>query len=126
MAWTGIFVTADLPTATDPKISNRDCQLLPSWLNGRTLRLSNECQPLPTPERLMWIAWNLLPVIIETALQHGVFERLDQGARTAAQLAVETGASVRGLTGILNVLVGLELLGRDGDHYVLTPDKPHS
>ena len=81
----------------------------------------------PTPERLMQLAWNFAPpLIIEAALQHGVFERLDQGARTAAQLAPETGASVRGLTGILNVLVGLELLGRDGDHYVLTPDKPHS
>ena len=123
MAWTGIFVTADLPTATDPKISNGDCQLLPPWLNGRTLRLSNE---MPTPTHSRTSDVDLLPVIIETALQHGVFERLGQGARTAAQIAVETGASVRGLTGILNVLVGLELLGRDGDHYVLSPDKPHS
>jgi hypothetical protein len=53
---------------------------------------------------------------------HGVFERLDQGPRSAAQLASETGASIRGLKGILNVLVGLQLLGRDGDRYVLTPE----
>ncbi len=77
----------------------------------------------PTPERLMQLAWSFAPpLIIETALQHGVFERLEQGARTAAQLAVETGASLRGLTAILNVLVGLELLGRDGDRYTLTPE----
>jgi DNA-binding IclR family transcriptional regulator len=77
----------------------------------------------PTPERLMQIAWSFAPpLIIEAALQHGVFDRLDQGARSAAELAAETGISVRGLTAILNVLVGLQLLGRDGDRYTLTPE----
>jgi 2-polyprenyl-3-methyl-5-hydroxy-6-metoxy-1,4-benzoquinol methylase len=76
-----------------------------------------------TPERLMQIAWSFAPpLVIEAALQHGVFDRLDQGARSAAELATETGASVRGLTAILNVLVGLELLGRDSDRYTLTPE----
>lgn len=77
----------------------------------------------PTPERLMQLAWSFAPpLVIEAALQHGVFDRLDQGARSAAELATETGASVRGLTAILNVLVGLELLGRDSDRYTLTPE----
>jgi SAM-dependent methyltransferase len=75
----------------------------------------------PTPERLMQIAWSFAPpLIVEAALQHGVFDRLDQGARSTAELAAETGASLRGLTAILNVLVGLQLLERDGDRYVLT------
>ena len=77
----------------------------------------------PTPERLMQIAWSFAPaLVVEAAVQHGVFERLDQGPRSAAQLATETGASLRGLAGILNVLVGLQLLGRDGDRYTLTPE----
>lgn len=76
-----------------------------------------------TPERLMQLAWSFAaPLIIGAAVNHGVFERLDQGPRSAAQLAAKTGASVRGLTGILNVLVGLELLGRDGDRYTLTAE----
>jgi SAM-dependent methyltransferase len=77
----------------------------------------------PTPERLMQIAWSFAPpLIIEAALQHGVFDRLDQGARSVVELAAETGTSVRGLTAILNVLVGLQLLERDGDRYTLTSE----
>ena len=77
----------------------------------------------PTPERLMQLAWSFAPpLIIEAAVQHGVFERLDKEPRTAAELATETGASVRGLTAILNVLVGLQLVGRDGGRYTLTPE----
>ena len=77
----------------------------------------------PTPQRLMQLAWSFAPALaVEAAVQHGVFERLDQGPRNVAQLAAETGTSIRGLTGILNVLVGLELLGRDGDRYTLTPE----
>jgi SAM-dependent methyltransferase len=77
----------------------------------------------PTPERLMQLAWSFAPpLIIEAAVQHSVFERLDQGPRTVDQLAAETGASVRGLSAILNVLVSLQLLGRDGDRYTLTPE----
>jgi 3-hydroxy-5-methyl-1-naphthoate 3-O-methyltransferase len=77
----------------------------------------------PTPDRLMQLAWSFAPaLIIEAAVQQGVFERLNQGPRSAAELATETGASVRGVTAILNVLVGLELLGRDGNRYVLTAE----
>ena len=72
----------------------------------------------PTPERLTQFAWGFAPPLaIEAAVRHGVFDRLHKGPRTADQLAAETGASIRGLTGILNVLVGLQLLGRDGDRY---------
>jgi ubiquinone/menaquinone biosynthesis C-methylase UbiE len=77
----------------------------------------------PTPDRIMQFAWGYAPtLVIEAAVRHGVFDRLDQGPRTVEQLAAETGASVRGLTGILNVLVGIQLLARDGDNYVLTPE----
>ena len=71
----------------------------------------------------MQLAWSFAPgLVVEAAVQHGVFERLDQGPRSVADLAAETGASIRGLTAILNVLVGLELLAREGDRYALTPE----
>ena len=69
----------------------------------------------------MQLAWSFAPgLVVEAAVQHGVFERLDQGPRSVADLAAETGTSIRGLTAILNVLVGLELLAREGDRYALT------
>ena len=97
--------------------------MLRSWLNDRTHPLIMNDSASPTPERLMQLAWSFAaPLIIEAAVQHGVFDRLDQRPRSAAELSAETGASLRGLTAILNVLVGLELLGRDDDRYTLTPE----
>jgi ubiquinone/menaquinone biosynthesis C-methylase UbiE len=76
-----------------------------------------------TPERIMQFAWGYAPSLaIEAAVRHRVFETLDKGPRTVAQLAAETGASERGLTAILNLLVALQLLGRDGQRYTLTPE----
>src|SRR6185312_14250064 len=71
----------------------------------------------------MEFAWGYAPtLVIEAALRHGIFDALDQKTSTLAQLAEETGASARGLKAILNVLVSLGLLGRDGDNYTLTPE----
>lgn len=76
-----------------------------------------------TPERLMQMAWGYAaPLMIETAVRHGIFDLLDQGARTVKQIAQETGASVRGLTALLNGLVSLNLLSRAGDRYALAPE----
>jgi SAM-dependent methyltransferase len=77
----------------------------------------------PTPERLMQFAWGYAPVfIIDAALEVGLFACLAQGPRTPAQLAAETGASLRGLTALANALVGLQLLAREGDAFSLTPE----
>lgn len=71
----------------------------------------------------MQFAWGYsIPLVIEAAVRHRVFDVLDQGPRNVAQLAAETGASVRGLTAILNVLVAFQLLGREGERYTLTPE----
>lgn len=76
-----------------------------------------------SPERLTQMAWGYAPVlVVAAAVQHRVFDHLDQGPRTLAQLATETGTSRRGLRAILNALVGLELLARDGDSYSLTAE----
>src|SRR5664279_5180014 len=77
----------------------------------------------PTPERLMQIAWGYAPpLILEAALNWRVFDLLDQGPQTLRLLAAQSGASERGLTAILNALVGLEFLARKGNRYALTPE----
>lgn len=80
--------------------------------------------PPVTPERIMQMAWGYsLPLIIEAALHHGVFDTLDEGPKTLAELQKASGASERGLTAILNVLVALQLLAKDSsDKYSLTPE----
>ncbi len=77
-----------------------------------------------TPERLMQLAWGYAPpLIIEAAVRNGVFDALDGGARTVAELSAETGASERGLTAISDALVGLGLLEKDGPaRYRLAPE----
>ncbi len=76
-----------------------------------------------TPKRIMEFAWGYAPtLVIEAAIRHGVFDSLDRKPATLEQLSVETGASERGLKAILNVLVSVNLLGRDGDKYTLTPE----
>ena len=76
-----------------------------------------------TPDRLMQMAFGYAPaLILEAAVEHGVFDALNKGPKTVAELSKATGASVRGLTAILNALVGLEFLGRSGAKYTLTPE----
>jgi len=76
-----------------------------------------------TPERIMQFAWAYAPTLaIEAAVRHRVFDILDKGPRTLQQLVAETGTSERGLKAILNLLVALQFLGRDGDRYTLTPE----
>jgi len=76
-----------------------------------------------TPERVMQFAWGYAPtLVVEAAVRHGVFDLLDESPKTVEQLAKKTGASKRGLTAILNVLVSLNFLSRKGDRYALTPE----
>lgn len=77
-----------------------------------------------TPERIMQMAWGYaLPLIMEAALHHKVFDTLDDGPKTLAELRQSSGASERGLTAILNVLVGLQLLAKDSSgKFSLTPE----
>jgi len=73
-----------------------------------------------TPERIMQMAWGYAPpLIIEAALRHGVFDALHPSPRTAAQIARKTRVTGRGVTAILNALVGLQLLTRRGSRYAL-------
>jgi predicted O-methyltransferase YrrM len=71
----------------------------------------------------MQFAWGYAPpLIIEAGLHYRLFDLLDKSPRTVNELAAQTGASARGLTAVLEALVGLELLARAGDRYRLTPE----
>ena len=77
----------------------------------------------PTPDRIMQFAWGYAPtLIIEAAVHYHVFDLLEAGSLTLAQLASKAGASARGLKAILNALTGLELLARTEEGYGLTPE----
>jgi 2-polyprenyl-3-methyl-5-hydroxy-6-metoxy-1,4-benzoquinol methylase len=79
--------------------------------------------PPPTPERIQQIAWGYAPpLILEAALNYRLFDLLDESPQTVEELARRTGASIRGLTAILNALVGLEFLARKETRYLLTPE----
>src|SRR4051794_28797406 len=76
--------------------------------------MSNSPTSSVSPQRIMQFAWGYaVPLIIETAIEHRVFDVLDKGPKSLEELARETGASVRGLRGITNTLVSLELLTKD-------------
>lgn len=72
----------------------------------------------------MQMAWGYAPpLILEAALRHRVFDVLDAGAKTVQEVQLETKASSRGLTAIMNALVGLDLLTKDSEgRYALTPE----
>ena len=76
------------------------------------------------PERIMQFAFGYAPtLIIEAAIRHRVFDVLDEAPKTVEQTAAATGASERGLRGIMNALVGFDFLAKDADgRYSLTPE----
>ena len=77
-----------------------------------------------TPERIMQMAWGYAPpLILEAGIRHRVFDVLDTGAKTIEEVTAATGASRRGLTAIMNALVGLNFLSKDAEgKYALTPE----
>jgi len=76
-----------------------------------------------SPERVLQFVWGYAPtLIIQSAVQHRVFDLLDESPKTIKDLAKKSGASERGLTAIANALVGLNFLSRKGDRYQLTPE----
>lgn len=72
----------------------------------------------------MRYAWGYAPpLILEAAIRTRVFDVLNDGPKTAAEMSSATGASERALKSIANALVGLEFLTRDeSGRYSLTPE----
>jgi 3-hydroxy-5-methyl-1-naphthoate 3-O-methyltransferase len=103
----------------------REARRTPASSSRRSLapRTKTKVQGQPSPERLMQMAWGYAPpLIVETAVSFRLFDLLDPSPRTVQELARESGASVRGLTAILNALVGLGLVVRKATRYALTPE----
>ena len=77
-----------------------------------------------TPERLMELSFAYAPpLIISAAAGNKVFDALENGAKTAEEVAKETAASPRALRILMNALVGLDLLKKDRrGRYSLTPE----
>lgn len=86
--------------------------------------MQTEAKAQVTPERIMQFVFSFAPpLILEAAVRHRVFDVLDQGPKTVEQVSAATGASVRGLRAVMNALVGLEFLAKDGEgRYRLTPE----
>ncbi len=75
-----------------------------------------------TRERIIQLWFGFAPpLILEAAVRCRVFDVLDAGPKTAEQTAAATGVSARGARALLDALVGLEFLTRDGDRYALAP-----
>jgi precorrin-6B methylase 2 len=69
------------------------------------------------------MAWGFAPPLaIEAGIRHHVFDILDAGAKTLDEINQASGASTRGLAALLNLLVGLDFLRKDGDRYTLSPE----
>lgn len=83
-----------------------------------------EQQKQVTPERIMQMAWGYaVTMILEAAIRNKVFDTIDSGPKTVDEVAAASGASQRGLRSIMNALVGVELLKKNGgDKYELTPE----
>jgi ubiquinone/menaquinone biosynthesis C-methylase UbiE/DNA-binding transcriptional ArsR family regulator len=77
-----------------------------------------------TPERLMELGFAYAPpLIISAGVNNKVFDSLQDGAKTAEQIAEKTGASPRALRILMNALVGLDLLKKDRQgRYALTKE----
>ena len=77
-----------------------------------------------TPERIMQFTWGYAPpLVLEAAIKHRLFDTLDSGPKTIAQVAQATGTSERGMRAITYALAGMGLLTRiDGDCFSLTPE----
>ncbi len=77
-----------------------------------------------TPERLMELSFAYAPpLIISAAAANKVFDKLENGAKTADEIAKKTAASPRALRILMNALVGLDLLKKDRrGRYSLTPE----
>ncbi len=86
--------------------------------------MSETGQPEVTPQRISAMAWGYAtPLMLEAAVQHRVFDLLAEGPKTIEEVAALNGASVRGLSALMNALTGLQVLTREeGGRFGLAPD----
>ena len=86
--------------------------------------MSSQASSQVTPQHLMQVVWNFMqPLALDAAIQNHVFDVLDAGPKTLEEVSHATGASVRGLAAVMNLLVGIQFLAKTTDgRYSLTPE----
>ncbi|MBZ5502078.1 MAG: methyltransferase domain-containing protein [Acidobacteriia bacterium] len=86
--------------------------------------MSSQMPSQATPQRLMQIVWSFAqPLALQAAIENRVFDVLDAGPKTIEEVSQATGASVRGLAAVMNLLVGIQFLAKTPDgRYALTPE----
>src|SRR4051794_12323167 len=89
-----------------------------------TTSSSTPTAPPPTPQRIMQFAWGYaLPLIIESAIEHGIFDALDKGPKSLEELAAETHCSPRGVRAVADALLSFDLLAKDSQgRYAIAPE----
>jgi SAM-dependent methyltransferase len=87
-------------------------------------KMSSQVSAQATPERVMQTVWSLVqPLALDAAVQNHVFDVLDAGPKTLEEVSRATGASIRGLAAVMNLLVGIQFLAKTADgRYSLTPE----
>ncbi len=85
--------------------------------------MSEHKEGTPSPERINGFAFAFAsPLMLEAAVELGVFDLLDKGPAALPELVAKTQASPRGLRMLLDGLVGLDLLRKDQGRYALTAE----
>lgn len=76
----------------------------------------SQTQPQVSPERILRMAWAYAaPILIDTAVELGLFDTLDGKPQTAAQMAAKLSISLRGTVALADALTGIELLQKDAE-----------
>ena len=86
--------------------------------------MSSQASVQVTPQHLLETVWSFLqPLALDAAIQNHVFDVLDAGPKTLEEVSKATGASVRGLAAIMNLLVATQFLVKSPDgRYSLTAE----
>ena len=85
--------------------------------------MTTEAAAPVTPERIYQFAFAYAPpLVLEAAIRHHVFDVLDSGPKSLEEIQAATGASKRGLSAILNFLVGFDFLRKEGEKFALAPE----
>ncbi|MGD0832760.1 MAG: hypothetical protein ABR907_17655 [Terracidiphilus sp.] len=68
-----------------------------------------------TPERIYQFTFAYAaPLVLAAAIRHRIFDVLDGGAKSLDDIQAATGALKRGLSAIVNFLVGFDFLRKEG------------
>ncbi|MCC7496103.1 MAG: methyltransferase domain-containing protein [Bryobacterales bacterium] len=84
----------------------------------------NQTQAQVSPERIARTAWAYAaPILVDAAVELGLFDTLDNNPQTAAEAAGNLNISVRGAVALADALTGAEFLQKDADgRYHLVAD----